>query len=74
MSGSTFLDQAVNTPFRMLDLVGKLGRVSSGLSVEPKYKSPEEDAALMIQIDVALFKDLRAGSACQRPMLWMSRR
>ena len=41
---------------RLLDLASKLGRVSSGLSLEPADKPPEENGALMIQIDVALQK------------------
>jgi hypothetical protein len=41
---------------RLLDLASKLGRVSSGLSLEPVEKSGEEDAAFMIQIEVALEK------------------
>jgi hypothetical protein len=41
---------------RLLDLASKLGRVSSGLSLEPVDKPVEEDAAFMIQIEVALEK------------------
>lgn len=41
---------------RLLDLASKLGRVSSGLSLEPADKPQEEDAAFMIQIEVALEK------------------
>ena len=41
---------------RLLDLASKLGRVSSGLSLEPTEKPGEEDAAFMIQIEVALEK------------------
>lgn len=41
---------------RLLDLASKLGRVSSGLSLEPSEKPVEEDAAFMIQIEVALEK------------------
>lgn len=41
---------------RLLDLASKLGRVSSGLSLEPVDKPVEEDAAFMIQIEVALDK------------------
>jgi hypothetical protein len=41
---------------RLLDLASKLGRVSSGLSLEPAEKPVEEDAAFMIQIEVALEK------------------
>jgi hypothetical protein len=41
---------------RLLDLASKLGRVSSGLSLEPEEKPAEEDAAFMIQIEVALEK------------------
>lgn len=41
---------------RLLDLASKLGRVSSGLSLEPLEKSGEQDAAFMIQIEVALEK------------------
>jgi hypothetical protein len=41
---------------RLLDLASKLGRVSSGLSLEPVDKPQEEDAAFMIQIEVALEK------------------
>ena len=41
---------------RLLDLASKLGRVSSGLSLEPVEKTGEEDAAFMIQIEVALEK------------------
>jgi hypothetical protein len=41
---------------RLLDLASKLGRVSSGLSLEQDDKQSEEDAALMVQIDVALDK------------------
>ena len=41
---------------RLLDLASKLGRVSSGLSLEPLEKDGEEDAAFMIQIEVALEK------------------
>lgn len=41
---------------RLLDLASKLGRVSSGLSLEPVEKAGEEDAAFMIQIEVALDK------------------
>jgi hypothetical protein len=41
---------------RLLDLASKLGRVSSGLALEPADKPPEENGALMIQIEVALEK------------------
>ena len=41
---------------RLLDLASKLGRVSSGLSLEPLEKTGEEDAAFMIQIEIALDK------------------
>lgn len=41
---------------RLLDLASKLGRVSSGLSLEPAEKPGEDDAAFMIQIEVALEK------------------
>ena len=41
---------------RLLDLASKLGRVSSGMSLEPVEKTGEEDAAFMIQIEVALEK------------------
>lgn len=41
---------------RLLDLASKLGRVSSGLSLEPLEKPGEGDAAFMIQIEVALEK------------------
>lgn len=41
---------------RLLDLASKLGRVSSGLSLEPQEKPDEEEAAFMIQIEVALEK------------------
>ena len=41
---------------RLLDLASKLGRVSSGLSLEPEDKPRDEDAAFMIQIEVALDK------------------
>jgi hypothetical protein len=41
---------------RLLDLASKLGRVSSGLSLEPEEKPQEADAAFMIQIEVALDK------------------
>lgn len=41
---------------RLLDLASKLGRVSSGLSLEPVDKPQDEDAAFMIQIEVALEK------------------
>ena len=41
---------------RLLDLASKLGRVSSGLSLEPVEKPGESDAAFMIQIEVALEK------------------
>jgi hypothetical protein len=41
---------------RLLDLASKLGRVSSGLSLEPVEKPQEGDAAFMIQIEVALEK------------------
>jgi hypothetical protein len=41
---------------RLLDLASKLGHVSSGLSLEPVDKPQEEDAAFMIQIEVALEK------------------
>jgi len=41
---------------RLIDLASKLGRVSSGLQLEPADTSPEENGALMIQIDVALEK------------------
>lgn len=41
---------------RLLDLASKLGRVSSGLSLEPVEKPDEQDAAFMIQIEVALEK------------------
>ena len=41
---------------RLLDLASKLGRVSSGMSLEPVDKPQEEDAAFMIQIEVALEK------------------
>jgi hypothetical protein len=46
---------------RLLDLASKLGRVSSGLSLEPVDKPVEEDAAFMIQIEVALEKIYGAG-------------
>ena len=41
---------------RLLDLASKLGRVSSGLALEPADKPEDEDAAFMIQIEVALEK------------------
>ena len=41
---------------RLLDLASKLGRVSSGLSLEPVEKPAENEAAFMIQIEVALEK------------------
>jgi hypothetical protein len=41
---------------RLLDLASKLGRVSSGLSLEPAEKTGDEDTAFMIQIEVALDK------------------
>jgi len=41
---------------RLLDLASKLGRVSSGLALEPAEKPDENDAAFMIQIEVALEK------------------
>lgn len=41
---------------RLLDLASKLGRVSSGLSLEPEDKPVEEDGAFMIQIDLAIEK------------------
>jgi hypothetical protein len=43
---------------RLLDLASRLGRVSSGLSLDPAHnaKPAEEDAAYMIQIEVALDK------------------
>lgn len=41
---------------RLLDLASKLGRVSSGLSLEPAEKPGEEETAFMIQIEVALEK------------------
>jgi hypothetical protein len=41
---------------RLLDLASKLGRVSSGLALEPGEKPAEEETALMIQIEVALDK------------------
>ena len=41
---------------RLLDLASKLGRVSSGLALEPADKPADEDAAFMIQIEVALEK------------------
>jgi hypothetical protein len=41
---------------RLLDLASKLGRVSSGLSLEPEEKPGEEEATFMIQIEVALDK------------------
>ena len=41
---------------RLLDLASKLGRVSSGLSLDAPEKPAEEDAAFMIQIEVALEK------------------
>jgi hypothetical protein len=41
---------------RLLDLASKLGRVASGLSLEPVEKPRAEDAAFMIQIEVALEK------------------
>ena len=37
-------------------MASKLGRVSSGMSLEPVDKPQEEDAAFMIQIEVALEK------------------
>lgn len=52
---------------RLLDLASKLGRVSSGLSLEPAEKPPEEDAAFMIQIEVALEKIY--GQAAPAPTL-----
>jgi hypothetical protein len=39
---------------RLLDLASKLGRVSSGLSLEPLEKPGEDETAFMIQIEVAL--------------------
>jgi hypothetical protein len=43
---------------RLLDLASKLGRISSGLSLNPadNDQPSQEDAALMIQLDVALDK------------------
>jgi hypothetical protein len=41
---------------RLLDLASKLGRVSSGLSLEPQENTGEGEAAFMIQIEVALEK------------------
>lgn len=41
---------------RLLDLASKLGRVSSGLALEPEDKPVEEDGAFMIQIDLAIEK------------------
>lgn len=41
---------------RALDLASKLGRVSSGLSLEPAEQPPAEDGAFLIQIEVALEK------------------
>lgn len=41
---------------RALDLASKLGRVSSGLSLEPAEPPPAEDGAFLIQIEVALDK------------------
>jgi hypothetical protein len=41
---------------RLLDLASKLGRVSSGLALEPVDKPQPEEAAFMIQIEVALEK------------------
>lgn len=41
---------------RLLDLASKLGRISSGLSLEPAEKPGEEETAFMIQIEVALEK------------------
>lgn len=41
---------------RLLDLASKLGRVSSGLSLDPVEKPGEGEAAFMIQIEVALEK------------------
>ena len=41
---------------RLLDLASKLGRVSSGLSLEPEDKPVEDDGAFMIQIDLAIEK------------------
>jgi hypothetical protein len=41
---------------RLLDLASKLGRVSSGLALEPEDKPKEEEGAFMIQIEVALEK------------------
>ncbi|MGC3956643.1 MAG: hypothetical protein QM813_01305 [Verrucomicrobiota bacterium] len=42
---------------RLLDLASKLGRVSSGLSLEPEDKPEEvDDGALLIQINLAIEK------------------
>jgi len=41
---------------RLLDLASKLGRVSSGLALEPEDKPVEDDGAFMIQIDLAIEK------------------
>jgi hypothetical protein len=41
---------------RLLDLASKLGRVSSGMALEAPEQPADEDAALMIQIEVALDK------------------
>lgn len=41
---------------RLLDLASKLGRVSSGLALEPVEEPDEGEAAFMIQIEVALEK------------------
>ena len=41
---------------RLLDLASKLGRVSSGLTLEPTEKPTEDEPAFMIQIEVALDK------------------
>ncbi len=41
---------------RLLDLASRLGRVSSGLLLEPEDKPVQEDGALLIQIDLAIEK------------------
>jgi hypothetical protein len=41
---------------RLLDLASRLGRLSSGLTLEPEEKGQEPNVALMVQIEVALEK------------------
>jgi hypothetical protein len=53
---------------RLLDLASKLGRVSSGLSLEPEEQKEEvDDGALLIQINLAIEKIYGAAAVAAPP-------